>query len=455
MPVLPQLEFVLLPGTEEKLSRGLIRLDRVARKIQNSAHSEDVARKALEEWNAGNLDYFQSGTGLNRLISLLVNEASLAAEMNFQEAISTCIKRYSSKTAVYGLMGWCKTNWNQSHISFYREQLELASDDLQLLPNGVSKLKYGLGPLLGLLIDRDGAEDFAANALKAESGWNGYISQIKLRDSEISGDFFKSASKNYMLQLLGQNQNLSRISTEALEFLERVNDSNLKKSLLYLTSLTITVFDEKGLDHEALQKLTLETIGEINSSAWLAVDNLSLNEKATVERAREIVESWITELFLERFWNLIDDTKRRRFWTKYQKHMRDVRLAISDRYWANLPEDLRSIQYKSRLHATSDNALLIFRIKHKTFIEFGERASGPLQVIDNSSRHEDALKRSLAGSIRTKRAPQHIYPQDLKFYSKTDQILIDSSGRMRDFGKLNHAVNWEKRLARWMRQKGL
>ena len=234
MPVLPQLEFVLLPGTEEKLSRGLIRLDRVARKIQNSAHSEDVARKALEEWNAGNLDYFQSGTGLNRLISLLVNEASLAAEMNFQEAISTCIKRYSSKTAVYGLMGWCKTNWNQSHISFYREQLELASDDLQLLPNGVSKLKYGLGPLLGLLIDRDGAEDFAANALKAESGWNGYISQIKLRDSEISGDFFKSASKNYMLQLLGQTQNLSRISTEALDFLERVNDSNLKTSLLAL-----------------------------------------------------------------------------------------------------------------------------------------------------------------------------------------------------------------------------
>ena len=163
---------------------------------------------------------------------------------------------------------------------------------------------------------------------------------------------------------------------------------------------------------------------------------------------------WVLMAFVASAKNGNDFEKSKQIKKTYEVNS-EVRLAISDRYWANLPEDLRSIQYKSRLHATSDNALLIFRIKHKTFIEFGERASGPLQVIDNSSRHEDALKRSLAGSIRTKRAPQHIYPQDLKFYSKTDQILIDSSGRMRDFGKLNHAVNWEKRLARWMRQKGL
>ena len=198
--------------------------------------------------------------------------------------------------------------------------------------------------------------------------------------------------------------------------------------------MTITGFDKNGLDHEALQKFTLETIGEINSSAWLAVDDLSVNEKATVERAKEIVESWITELFLERFWNLIDDTKRRRFWTKYQKHMRDVRLAISDRYWASLPEDLRSIQYKSRLHATSDNALLIFRIKHRTFIEFGERASGPLQVIEDSSSYTATVQRLLERSTRTRRAPQHINPQDLKFYSRTDTILIDAEFRMRDYG---------------------
>lgn len=455
MPVIPQLEFVLLPGTEEELSRGLIKLERAARKIQNAAHSEDVARKALEEWNAGNLDYFQSGTGLNRLISLLVNEASLAADMNFQGALSTCIRLYSSKTAVYGLMGWCKSNWNQSHISFYREQLQVAAGELQLLPNGVSKLKYGLGPLLGLFIARDGAEDFAANALRASDGWSGYVAQLKLRDSDISGDFFKSASKSYLLQLLGQTQNRGRLSTEALEFLSQVKDSNLKQSLLYLTSLTITGFDEKGLDHEALQKFTLETIGEINSSTWLAVDDLSVNEKATVERAKEIVESWITELFLERFWNLIDDTKRRRFWTKYQKHMRDVRLAISNRYWANLPEDLRSIQYKGRLHATSENALLIFRIKHRTFIEFGERASGPLQVIEQSSSYTATVQRLLERSTRTRRAPQHINPQDLKFYSRTDTILIDAEFRMRDYGKLNHNTSWEKKLAYWMRQKGI
>lgn len=455
MPVFPQLEFVLLPGTEEELSRGLIKLERAARKIQNAAHSEDVARKALDEWNAGNLDYFQSGTGLNRLISLLVNETSFVEDISFQKAVSDGIRLYSSKTAVYGLMGWCKSNWNQNAIGFYREQLGLAAGELQLLPNGVSKLKHGLGPLLGLFTERDGAEAFAANALQASDGWGGYVAQLKLRDSDISGDFFKSASKSYLLQLLGQTQNRSRLTTEALEFLSEMKDSNLKQSLLYLTSITITVFDEKGLDHEALQKFTLETIGEINSSAWLAVDHLSVNEKATVERAKGIVEAWITELFLERFWNLIDDTKRRRFWTKYQKHMRDVRLAISDRYWANLPEDLRSIQYKSRLHATSDNALLIFRIKHRTFIEFGERASGPLQVIEDSSSYTARVQRSLDRSTRTRRAPQHINPQDLKFYSRTDTILIDAEFRMRDYGKLNHNTSWEKKLAYWMRQKGI
>lgn len=455
MPVLPQLEFVLLPGTVDKFDRGLIRLERVARKMQNAAHSEDVARKSLEEWRAGNLDYFKSGAGLNRLISLLLNEGSLVSDMNFQGAISTCIQIYSSKTAVYGLMSWCKSNWNSEQIGFYRSNLLQAVDELKLLTNEESKLKHGIGPLLSFLVDRDGPENFAILAENHPEGWTGVINKFKLRDSEVSGDFFMIASKNYLQQLIELARDRSWDQSEIMTFLEHIKASNLHSRLLYLTSLAITTYDEYSLDHEALQKFTLDNLGEVNGSKWLQVDNLSGNEQKTVQHAKAIIESWITELFLERFWGLIDDKGRRRFWKKYQKHMRNVHLAISNKYWSALPDDLRSIQYKSRLHSTSENALLIFSLKNRTFIEFGERASGPLQVIEHGSKQEKRLNRLLAESIRTKHAPQITNPQYLKFYSRTDTILIDKNYRMREYGKLNHSGNWEEKLSYWLKRKGL
>jgi hypothetical protein len=133
--------------------------------------------------------------------------------------------------------------------------------------------------------------------------------------------------------------------------------------------------------------------------------------------------------------------------------MRDVRIAISDQYFTTLPVDLKKQGFLKRIHATTGNALLIFRIGNRHFIEFGERASGPLQVIVRDSQQESYLEKTLLRTPRTGNVRTPINPQQLKFYSSSEQFLV-KDGRCFNYGKLNHSGNWETNLDFWFKQVG-
>lgn len=451
----PKLEFTLMPGTEDSIARGLVKLEKLSDRLQKMVFSSDTAKRAEEEWAAGNLAFFEGSIGLNRLLSLLLNMPKLGDDKLFQDLFAASIAGYPSRSAVFALMAWCKSNWTAPNIARYRGALQKAAQELGLIENGRSKLKFGIGPLLPELVRAEGADMYGLRAMQHDGGWNGLAESLNLKSSDISGAFFASSAKSYLRQTLERAHQSPSAESDVVAFLRAIYKSNLKGTFLYMTSLAIVMFERNGLPHEELQAFALSFVGDTNSARWREVSHLSKLEAETVHKAQGILEQWLNELFLERFWNIIDDPKRRRFWKRYQKHMRDVRLAISDSYFNSLPPDVKTMGFKKRIHVTTGNALLIFRIKNRVFIEFGERASGPLQVVLNDSQQESRLSRQLADSKRSDRFPRPINPQVLKFYSSTDQFLLEGFTYHFDFGKLNHTGGWEDKLDVWMKKRGI
>lgn len=449
----PSLEFVLMPGTTETLTRSLKKLERISERMQGIAVSEAVAQKAEVAWRNRNFDYFRSGSGLNRLVSLLLHIEGIAGNKSYQNLLDSIAEEYSSKAAAIALMGWCKVNWFAGEAPFYRKQLNHLATTLELVKDGESKLKFGIGPLLPMLMKEGGPEELGNLAFWHPEGWEGQMKAFKFRNNDISGAFFEAAARSYLRQMLVEGGTDSASREAIVDFLKFIYQTNLKPATLYLTSLAIVHFDKNSLDNSELQAFTLSFIGDTNSPKWRQTAHLSANEKATVEKARDTLEHWINELFLDRFWSLIDDPRRRRFWKRHQKRMRDVRIAISDQYYASLPVDLKKQGFLKRIHATTGNALLIFRIGNRHFIEFGERASGPLQVIVRDSQQESYLEKTLLRTPRTGNVRTPINPQQLKFYSSSEQFLV-KDGRYFNYGKLNHSGNWETNLDTWFRQVG-
>lgn len=447
----PQLRFVLMPGTTESLNRGLKKLERISERVQGMVVSEAIAQKAEVAWCNENYDYFKSRSGLNRLVSLLLHFEDIAGNETYQSLLDVLTDEHASKTTAIALMGWCKVNWSRDEAPFYRKQLKKLAISLELIERGESKLKFGIGPLLPMLMSENGPEELSALALNHPERWDGQMAAFKLRKNDISGAFFEAAARTYVRYFLSERGTESSSRVAIVRFLESLVETNLNPATLYLTSLVIVHFDKHSLDHVELQTFALRHIGDTNQPKWRQTAHLSVNEKMTVEKAQEALEHWISELFLERFWGLINDQRRRRFWQKYQKRMRDVRIAISDDYFSALPEDLKTQSVLRRIHATTGNALLIFRIGNRHFIEFGERASGPLQVIQRDSDKEVFLERTLNRTMRTGWVRTPINPQQLKFYSSSEDFLI-RNGYPYPYGKLDHRGNWEDSLSTWFRK---
>lgn len=445
----PHLEFTLSPAVENRLNYLQVRVERLAQRTASLAFPPAEAEKALERWQARDWGYFDRGIGANRLINLLLNCAELHDDNRLFKAIEHAGKHFASRTFTLGLMAWCKLNWNSPLRTRYQAVLRSVASNLELFQNGKSRLTYGSGPLLPFLQDPKGDEAFV-QWCEEQGGWEGGVQALKLAASEVSGMFFAASAKRYMLHLL-ESCPTSEFNEVVLPFLLSLVSGSLRESsLLPIAALAIVECDQRGVDHEGLMSFTMKHLGDVSDPIWKSVEGLSDLERSWVAKAEDVLEHWLNEMFLGRFWDLIADRRRQNYWRGKQRMMRNVRLAISEGYFQALPSDVKEGNYLKRLHSTTGNALLIFSIGDRVFIEFGDRASGPLQVIEERAQYglklNALLDRSQRGGLRVP-----FDPSVVKFYSATNHLLFPADAAPNPVGKMNHAGNWENRLDRWFR----
>ena len=204
--------------------------------------------------------------------------------------------------------------------------------------------------------------------------------------------------------------------------------------------------------NQDIRKYALDKIGDVDHQNWRLSSGLSNNEVATIQSAKQILEGWMTDLFLDRFWTLIEDKKRRTFWKKYSKLMSNVKIILDKSLYAELDDQMKVSPYLSRIYSGTQGAVLIFEINSRLFVEFGGYAAGPLQVYKDQDDIQKLIG-SLSYSSYSKSYPVTFGTSKLKKFGGY-QNLMKGQVINRDSGRFAHLGHWQSKLKLWMNTYG-
>ena len=215
-------------------------------------------------------------------------------------------------------------------------------------------------------------------------------------------------------------------------------------------ALAIRQVDKLGLNSTGIQEQTMNAVGDVDAAIWYEIQELDENAKATVRKGKEILEGWINELFLERFWHIVEDPRRRAFWKRYTREMRDVKLVLDEYLFRQIRHQLGEGAYRQRVFHGQQGGLLLFRFRGKMFVEFGGQAGGALQVVPLDHPKWERLMGELYRYRSDRKRPGGgMATWDFKLYG-TNQTIYKGGQVLSEYGKFNHAGRWETSLREWM-----
>ena len=197
----------------------------------------------------------------------------------------------------------------------------------------------------------------------------------------------------------------------------------------------------------------MECVGGVDEAIWKGVGDLQPSDQDIVREAHGTLEGWVNELFLERFWNVVQDPRRREFWRRHVKEMRNVRLVLESFLYNRVKGELGDPAYARRISHGNSGGVLVFHFRGKVYVEFGGLAGGALQVIPLDHHMvieiESELDRHRAdrGGFAYNRTGMTL--DILRVYGNHQLIYLGGSV-ISEFGKFNHQGDWESSLRRWM-----
>jgi hypothetical protein len=233
---------------------------------------------------------------------------------------------------------------------------------------------------------------------------------------------------------------------EVLAFITEHGDSTTAKKVL--SELVSRLHSRLSpADRTVIQRAALSTIGDPRpgSVSWASWDGASTQEKNRLERARNIVNSWISEHLAEMFFRKVTmDEDRRRFWQPYVGSFYHLKIYAnpSTMYLLRTDPTLReAFRYRvGKLEGGSSgnqNALVMETEKH-VLVEFGHTGR-PFCAHLRSSEDCPDTRRDRALLDRLNTGPRRLAHEAP--YAR--------------FGRFNHQGNWQRRLEAFLRYNGI
>ena len=437
-----------------ELKEETIRIGKISLKTIQSINDKLVpsgapinqVEEALKHFQESDFDYFDSKRKSRALCCVILYPDlfdTIQSRISFSK-FTTIITNYPSKSIAYHLLLAVMLYWKQSFTQktlFDLCKNYFISNNYNQASNQFKISKYVFDPNgIKLLVDRH---------TQYKGDLFSYLSEIGMRQTAIKSEYFEAVIKQISsILILGLSKNNDNIEP-ILNICNLQNSGYISKptQILFISRIIHKVENEKMLNVE-IRHYVLENIGDVDDQNWSLSSGLSKNELATISNAKDILEGWMTELFLDRFWKVIDDQRRRKFWKKYSRRMTNIQIIIDDNLYKKLDDTLKKEPYINRLYRGNNEALLIFEIKNKLYIEFGGYGGGSLQVYplhNDSANNFILMKQSKLVNLFPK-----TFNTKLWIGYKKEQNLMEQLNIVREYGRFAHRGNWEDRLTKWM-----
>lgn len=367
--------------------------------------------------------------------SIMQNEYEVALALGLMN------KKWSASFLI-GLMDCLLRNWDLKHLKsfeklelFISEKLDSYSEKRSIII-ALKKNKRFFNTKNGDLLLGDTIAKLnkpireVTHILGLSESWIGYN-----YFSKVIITYYERVKTNIVNELDGLS-----------EILERHNNSVTSKRLI--SKIIIQTNQAEFLPlQEKVKNIALKQIGDpANTSNWIAFENATELEKLEIFSAREILNEWITQQFINVFFNVcINDERRKRFWLRFASKISSFKVYGPMRTKNTLQLDERiSGLVDSRFETVSssrDISAFILYIGDYMLIEFSNAGYACCSYKANS-RNRPALDYQLTSvdDLRNTSLPLAIQSDAGSFY-------------LSDEGRLFHNENWEIKFNLWMTQK--
>lgn len=406
----------------------------------------DQVKEVLKHFQESDFDYFDSKRKARALCCVILYPvlfSKIQSRRSFSK-FTAIITQYPSKSIAYHLLLAVMLNWKQTFTQ--KKLLNLCksyfiSNNYNQDSNQFKISKY--------VFQSNGTELLVDSYIKFNEDLFSFLNEIGMRQTAIKSEYFEVVIKQISSILISRLSRSNNDLEKIISICNLQNDGYITKPLqvLFISRVILKVEKEQMFNYD-VRHYALENIGDVDNQNWRLSTGLSNNELETINKAKNVLEGWMTELFLERFWKVIDDPRRRMFWKKYSNRMSNIKIIIDDDLYEKLDDTLKRKPYINRLYRGNTEALLIFEINNKLFIEFGGYGGGSLQVYplhDDSADNFILMKQS-------KRVNKNSKPFNTKLWVgyRIDQNLMNYLNVVREYGRFAHRGNWENRLTKWM-----
>jgi hypothetical protein len=187
------------------------------------------------------------------------------------------------------------------------------------------------------------------------------------------------------------------------------------------------------------------------TSIWRPYENASQSEISTINKAREVLNEWVTRQFINVFFEkCINDNRRKRFWLQYSKKITAFKVFGPSHIKRILKTDQRISEYvDGRFHSVDSNrdvSAFMFLIGEHKMIEFSDPgyAFYAYKASNSMAPSFDAKYVSSVDNFRDGSMSMLVYRSGYHLHSFSDE------------GRLSHNdgdMKWEDVFSNWLKRK--
>lgn len=224
------------------------------------------------------------------------------------------------------------------------------------------------------------------------------------------------------------------------------NNSITDKSVLPLF-----ITQDEGLTasrKEALESLSKLRIGDCENNAnWSLPVEIESKRHEKLKEAQNIIRYWTNEKYISVYFEkCVDDVQRKKFWLKYVKSIKKIRIAGSKITRQRMSADSRLLQLLQGKfilctnNTKSDISAIIMQIRGKIYIEFSEKGNALYVYQEQNIPVEKLFSRTMIQGINTLKQTYMNQLVEIKVWGEYHN----------EYGRMVHIGEWERRLSNYI-----
>lgn len=282
---------------------------------------------------------------------------------------------------------------------------------------------------------------------KAEKGID-YIYQIDPFKVSMNGFEFLA---EYIWWYTKAMAYYKKLETQHESILNRLRDFHCPYTTKKSLPLIVIYADETIHEHEKdpIYRRTIDLLGDpADESKWTPLPNSDQETIENLQKAREIISTWLTGQFIDIFFDKLArmtnnfDPNRKKFWKLYLSQISYFKIFGSSAHLDLLYNDERIrklVPCRFGILDGQQECAFCFTIKDKLFIEFVNKGNA-LYVYKSNTTYLPKI------------SLERMHVNDLKSdVLKNDSTLLIVKGKPE--GRLLHHNDWENKLNRWFRNQ--